>query len=409
MLLAGGLLAMADAGGLGPAKSRATFELSLCLALAVVGILVVLPARRLRSATGLAAAVVFVGFEAVQTQHPVAIYGHGRWLTVAEMVAAVLPALGLVIAVAADNVARIAYRVLLALFTLGGVAVIRSSPRPSIDVWYLLQHATSCLTHGCNPYAMHTPASPQLKDGFPYLPGTAYVLTPFHVVLGDARYGEVAALLVGAVLLTRMIGGQWGKVAAALALSVPCTLFSIEQAWIEPLLFAALVAVAWAWRANRSVALVVLLALAFTLKQHAILLAPLALGMLGWRRTLAAGGAAAAVSAPLVFLNFHAFWETAVKVFYDLPPRTDSLSIWLDASPSIRPWLPYVLLAAGYALIGLRMPWTPAGWLVGSGLLLGLFDLGNKFSFFNEWWLPAVLLAAGAAASVCIVDREVST
>jgi hypothetical protein len=196
-------------------------------------------------------------------------------------------------------------------------------------------------------------------------------------------------------------------VAATLVLATPCTLFAIEQAWIEPLLLAALVAVAWAWQRESSRGIIVALATAFSLKQHVALLAPLALCFLGWRRTIFAALAAGVACAPLVLWNLDAFWRTAVRVFYDLPARGDSLSLYIAAGPAVRGWLPYLLLAFRYECVATLAPRNLHGWLVSSGLLLGLFDLANKFSFFNEWALPAMLLAAGGAGAIATRDASV--
>ena len=53
------------------------------------------------------------------------------------------------------------------------------------------------------------------------------------------------------------------------------------------------------------------------------------------------------------------------------------------------------LVAAAYVLVLRGVARTPAGLLLGSGLVLACFALANKQSFLNQWLLAAQLVVAG--------------
>jgi len=77
---------------------------------------------------------------------------------VAHHLAVALPGLGLVVLFAGTRVWT--WRLFLIVFATAEAVVLRESHRPFIDVWFLLRHASTCVTHMCNPYAMSTPATP---------------------------------------------------------------------------------------------------------------------------------------------------------------------------------------------------------------------------------------------------------
>jgi hypothetical protein len=71
--------------------------------------------------------------------------------------------------------------------------------------------------------------------------------------------------------------------------------------------------------------------------------------------------------------------------------------------------LPVLLLATAAAtwIAARRGPRGGSGLLVGSGLILMTFDLLNKQTFLNQWWLACVLVIAGVAVGHGgVVDGE---
>jgi hypothetical protein len=341
----------------------------------------------------------FVAFGLIQWHRTVALYGGGRWYTTAHYLALLLPALGLTLLLLQAKLMVWAWRACLAVFAVAGVAVIQCSPRPLIDVWFFLQHATRCVTHMCNPYTMETPKSPGVTHGITYFPGSFLLLTPFRLLFGDVRYGLLLALLAVAAVLRLMIPGRRGLIAGPLVLATPGTMFALEESWIEPMLLVLLLLSLLAWHRNNPLLLIVALAAAILTKQHTLLLFPLALLFFGWRRVVAAGVLAAIAALPWFVVSPSAFYDDTVRYFFDLPGRLDALSVWLLAPRQIQSVLPPVTVVALYALVWRLAPRSTAGFLMSAGLLLAGFELTNKVSFYNEWALPAMLLLAGAVAA----------
>ena len=331
-------------------------------------------------------------------------YGKGQWISDARFVAIALPTVGAVAVAAPRHLATWFWWLLLVGFTVGALFTIAASPRPAIDVWYELQHATSCVVHGCNPYAMHTPASPGAKDGFNYLPMTFLLLTPAHALFGDVRYGELFAVVLAAVLLRRLAPRQEPSV-VPLFLCVPGVLFAIEEAWNELLLVPLLLAAVW-WRHDdpmtrrRWLGAGLLLGLAAATKQHVWLLLPVAAVTLGLRAAGTGLVTGALLTVPWLAADPHGFWHSTVTVFFEVPARADSSSLWLHEPAGARTAAEVVVVVVAYLLVWLSCRGEPARLLLGSATVLAAFDLMNKQTFFNQWLLVTWLVVAATAVEL---------
>ena len=296
------------------------------------------------------------------------------------------------------------------LSAAAGVAGLLASPKPLIDVWSMLQGSSHALLHLRNIYGHAWPGA----DGhlLPYLPGTAVLLAPFYLWLGDVRFGLLAAML-GAVALVRKIESRHtGVVLACLVLLFPRVLYGIEQSWSEPLLLVCIAGTVWAVETKRFVLAVVCLTAALTAKQHVLILLPLAAMWPGFglRRTLTAVGAAGAVVAGWFIVSPRACVQGAITYNLRLKPRIDSLSLFTTAIRAGRmpsfvlvPLLMVVVLAVALW----RLPRTTPGFVLGSAWMLGMFNLLNKQSFFNEWSLVVGLIIVGLATMSRAAEQPV--
>ena len=186
-------------------------------------------------------------------------YAHGGWFPVSEVLLAVAGVLAggaalVGLARARDPTGRTGvFWIALVLGCAAGAAMVRAAPDPHIDVFYLLQGSTKGLVQGKDMYQQKWAASPQVYHShglfavYPYLPWTSVLLAPFRLVLGDVRYGEIAALAVAAITLRSFAGEQVRRsaVLGLLPLLValhPKVTYADQQAWTEPLLVALLAA-----------------------------------------------------------------------------------------------------------------------------------------------------------------------
>lgn len=300
-----------------------------------------------------------------------------------------------------------------------GLAYLLMVPggRPLIDVWPILQGASLGVAQGRNPYEMTFAGVPagQVDDCFNYLPGTFLVPLPGRLLLGDVRYAEAAVLLAGVAALvwlssrprtvdavrsvTTRQGAAVAVPLAVLAGVLPGSLYAVQQAWNETVIFGALAAAGVLVAAKRPWWAAAALAVALCTKQHVVLLLPLwALWpSFGPRRALAAAAGAAAVTLPWFLADPGRFWHCVVDFFVDLPARTDSLSVWQLVPGPLRTVAVLLLVAVGYAIVLRAAPRTPGGLLLGCGLVLAAFALANKQSFLNQWLLASQLVVAGLA------------
>jgi hypothetical protein len=293
-----------------------------------------------------------------------------------------------------------------AVVAVAGLAVayglVIAGAKPVIDVWPILQGAARGVLHGQNPYDMVFAGVPagQVNDCFNYLPGTFLVPIPGRLLFGDVRYAEAAVLLAGIAALVWLAvrSGRPGAVPlAVLAGTLPGSLYEVQQAWNESIIFGALAAAGVLVAVRRPWWAAVCFAVALCTKQHVVLLLPLwALWpSFGVRRAIAAAAGAAAVTLPFFLINPGRFWHCVVEFFVDLPARTDSLSLWQLVPGPLRTAAVLGLVAVAYVLIARGVPRTPGGLLLGSGLVLAAFPLANKQSFLNQWLLAAQLVVAG--------------
>ena len=194
--------------------------------------------------------------------------------------------------------------------------------------------------------------------------------------------------------------GPGAAVAPALAVLagvLPGSLYDVQQAWNETILFGALAAAGVLIAARRPWWAAAALAVALCTKQHVVLLLPLwALWpAFGPRRAVAAAAGAAAVTLPWFLADPARFRHCVVDFFLDLPARPDSLSIWHLVPGPLRAVAVLALVAVAYLLVLRAVPRTPGGLLLGCGLVLTAFALANKQSFLNQWLLASQLVVAG--------------
>ncbi len=147
-----------------------------------------------------------------------------------------------------------------------------------------------------------------------------------------------------------------------LAGTLPGSLYDVQQAWNESIVFGALAAAGVLLAVRRPWWAAACFAVALGTKQHVVLLLPLwALWpAFGPRRALGAAAGAAAVTLPFFLWNPGRFWHCVVEFFVDLPAR-DRLAVGLAAGCPGRCETVAVLLlvAAAYVLVLRGVPRTP--------------------------------------------------
>lgn len=288
-------------------------------------------------------------------------------------------------------------------------AVVMTVPggrRPRIDVWDIFQQSAAGLFHGVNPYEIRNFSVPagQTANCFNYLPVSFLTGWLGWVTFSDVRYAEITIMLAGWLALLVALrpstaAGRYGAGVLLVAMTLAGTLRVAQQAWNESIILGfVLIGAAlmlsrfrgWAWLP---------IALALATKQHVVLLMPLLAGWpcFGVRQTVYAALGAIGISAPWLFWDFGRFKTCTVDFFIDIDSRHDSISLWrflphFAQSPAV-----LIAAAAGFYLTFRFLPRTVAGLLIGSGLVLFGFDLFNKQSFENQWWLCAELIICGLA------------
>lgn len=368
-------------------------------------------AARFRSREGAGTALPAVAAAAgaslaASLSYDLGLYGSGRALEISRGLSVLAAGFAVCAAVAGAGAWRA--RAAVAALASGAVAMVAmviASPRPLIDVWFVLTEGSKRMVAGSNIFTGCWPGNtdPTTNCLYPYGPLTTVVQTPFRLVLGDVRYAYVVCLLVTAVLLWRLAGPRVGPALAALVLVSPKATFLLEQAWTEPLLLAGMAVMVWATLTGRGLLAVAGFAFALACKQHVVLLVPLAAcwSAFGWRRTLGSVAAAGLFTLPWFLVDPAAFLEDTL-FHIDIPPRLDSLSLYAAAlNNGIEPNLVLVgtLTIATIAATAVLLPRTATGFVIGCAVVQYVFDLLNKQSFFNQWWFVTGLLLLAVATA----------
>lgn len=285
----------------------------------------------------------------------------------------------------------------------GGI-ILGGTPR--IDVWVILQQVAGGLWHH-NPYDLRFPGVPggETDCCFNYLPSTFLLTAPSAWLFGDVRWIEAACVVAAGALLVWQVGrrGRWSSgrelTLALLVVGLPGTLLVVQQAWTEPMLLIALVGAAVAVDRGRWWWAVLAVGVALANKQHAVVLVPFLLLYrdFGVRRTLGASAVGAAIMLPWVVADPARFTFDVGGFYLDETAPGASVSVWRWLPDG---WSTPILLIGTAAVTWLavrRGPRGGAGLLFGCGLVLLTFDLLNKQTFLNQWWLAVALVVAGLA------------
>jgi hypothetical protein len=310
---------------------------------------------------------------------------------------------------------------LLAATVLLGLLTYRGSPDPVIDVVTVHDEAFAALARGESPYSMSFPDLYQGREafyppgmvedgrvqyGFPYPPLSLLMAWPGHR-LGDFRYAELAALVLGAAAL---VAAGRASAIAVLAMGVllftPRGFFALEQSWTEPFAILWLGLAVWAASARQPLLAAVALGLAMATKQYLVLAAPMLWHLADTptrRRDVIVVAAATAVTATLPALaDPEGFFHSAVMVQVREVLRMDALSLAVPLARTTGTPLPGVayaaLVAAAALLAGWRVPSTPAGATAALAVtVLTAFAFGKK-AFCNYYVLVIAALVMAIAA-----------
>lgn len=383
------------------------------VAVVVVGLLLVTAASVLLRRAGRPAATALSGVAAAAGAslaaallYDVGLYGTGDLLVVTRALSVV--AAGLAVASAVLPAALRAAAAVGAAYAgvAAFVAMILASPRPAIDVFFILTEGSKRLVEGKNIFTgCWAGNTDRLTDClYPYGPLTTVVQTPFRLLLGDIRYSYIACLVATAAILWVVAGPRLGPALAALLLVSPKVTFLLEQAWNEPLLLVGIAVMVLAVLSGRHGWAIVGFAFALACKQHVLLLIPLAAWWpaFGWKRTGISVAAAGLFTLPWFLVDPDAFLEDALSYNLDLAPRLDSLSLFTTAMNSgVRPPFAVVGVLTLAAILGtlLLLPRTATGFVLGCALVQYVFDVLNKQSFFNHWWFVTGLLLLAVATA----------
>jgi len=318
--------------------------------------------------------------------------------------------------------ARLRVPLLVALHAVLGVWIIRGNPQPLIDVYTFHVEAFRALGQGMSPYGITMPniyehdayygpglsVNGRLQFGFPYPPLSLLLAGAGHVLGGDYRFTNLAAMGLTALLIGTCRPGRLAPAAAALFLFTPRTLVVLEQGWTEP--YVAFWLAATVWCACRAPALAPLaLGLFFAIKQYTIVAALLVrlLYTRSWgdagRALLTAGLVAAVVTLPFVAADPAGFVRSVLELQMHQPFRADSLSYpaaWVRLTGLAPPpaWLAFALMAAALAVAARRAASGAAGFAAAVTFSLLVFFAFNKQAFMNYYFFLVGALCSALAA-----------
>jgi hypothetical protein len=287
---------------------------------------------------------------------------------------------------------------------------------PQIDCLTFQRDATENLLQGRDPYGtshaniyvaeatrrLYAPGivvNGRVQVGLQYPPVTFLSALPGYL-LGDVRYGYVAAILVSALFLFALFPDERGLLLAAFVLLAPTTLLVEQNCWTEPLVWMLLCATVYA-AVRRPRWLPLALGLFLASKQYNFLALPFAgylIQPFSWKAYWKLLGLSLAIALatvlPFALWNFRALWHDLVLFHLAAPVRHDALSfvIPFPLYAKIGP-----LLLLGFMVWAVRRGTHHVAMFAAAyGLALMLFVSASKQAFLNYYFLigQALLLTA---------------
>jgi hypothetical protein len=305
---------------------------------------------------------------------------------------------------------------LVAVHCAGAWFYERAEPGDNIDCYTFQRAAAADLMHGTDPYgstradpynahdsiAFYGPGvvvSGRVQVGLQYPPVTFLAALPGYL-LGDVRYGYIAAIALSAVFVFALAPGPRGIVLAAFLLLNPVTFIMENRAWTEPLPWMLLCATVYAaFRKPRWLPLA--LGLFLAAKQYNFLALPFIPCLLrpcSWKACLRLMASSLAVAAatflPFAVWNFRTLYHDLVLFHLAQPFRTDSLSFSVPFPPFL--WIGPLLLLAFVIWGAWRCCARTAAFPLFYGLALLIFVSSSKQAFANYYFLVAQALLLGA-------------
>lgn len=304
-----------------------------------------------------------------------------------------------------------------------GAWIIHYSPRPHIDVYAWHVEAFRVLGQGINPYAVTMPdiyghdhfygpgllVNGRVQVGFPYPPFSLLLAGAGHLLGGDYRFTNLAAMGLAAMLMATCRPGRWAPLAATVFLFTPRTFFVLEQGWTDAYVVLLLAASVWcACRMPRLLPFA--LGLLFAIKHYMVLAAPLVVllhpGPQAWKDTLRtllkAAAVAAVVTLPFAVLDPKAFFNDLIGFQLRQPFRMDALSYlaWWAKQTGEQPpsWLGFAMVLPALGLSLWRAPRTPAGFAAAVALTFLVFFAFSKQAFCNYYFFLVGALCTAIAA-----------
>jgi hypothetical protein len=320
------------------------------------------------------------------------------------------------------------------LVCVAGLAVIRVSPTPDIDVWTIQTRGAEVMLEGKNPYVYATvpDTDPETEFTVPYCypPFAVYSGTSARAVGGDIRHSLLAALVVSGIAM-RFIARRRRKDAAETPLPsiledgpalffwlAPPLFMILDRSWIDPLQIMLVSLGLAAFVSGRLTLAAVLFGIVASSKQSMFWVVPLAGIILrfDWRRWLVMGVAALVPVLPFVLWDFRALKYANFDFMTGLPGRHDGLcfSAWWSRAlgSTFPPQLTFVLSAAAAAGACLRTPRTdpdrsrfaPLGFARALVATYFAFFFFNRWAFANYYFLVIGFACLAAAAAVSAVE-----
>ncbi|HYE85454.1 MAG TPA: glycosyltransferase 87 family protein [Vicinamibacterales bacterium] len=308
---------------------------------------------------------------------------------------------------------------IMALMISAQIVTLSASPSPHIDVFTMLREAMDGLLAGANPYTLTYTDIYGFNTPPPvtYFPGTFGALLPGHLVFGDFRAAYIVctiAAVAGIYRLARDEGydAPHARLWVLVWLTLPVSLFVLEQAWVDSLLVPLAIWSVIALRRKQWLLAGALIGYGFAIKPTVILLAWFALLLAvadGAAAALMLGGTilvvVAVVLTPFVWMEPRAFYDDTIGFLLKQPllgsPHSLPALIQLVSNRVLPAWVGASLAAL---MAGLVLPW----WMRrSSGLRAVAFPLALSYvvtfyvvknAYANYYYYAAIFILADAMA-----------
>lgn len=291
------------------------------------------------------------------------------------------------------------------------LSFIIASPEPWVDIFDTIKLGGLELAKGNNPYsAVYTKLYPDVVPNYyPYVPGSILLTLPSTLLFRDPRYVLVLAESLTAIMIWKIASLTFKKgsfnplLITFIFLSSPVAPYLQIRSLLEPLIFLFLTIAIYAYIKKSKNIFLFLLGILLTIKQTVFILVFFAYKYLKNKKThfIIPILTYALALLPFALWNLKDLWYDIFKVYLDLKPRHDGLTlntlIFNFTQHDVPTYFFLIIWICVFLFLVRKKEYGVKNFLIASSFWYLVFFIFNKYAFAEFYYMIGTLLLISTA------------